>query len=472
MWLWMRFIGVAAPLVLLAGLAATPAHAAGYAAFIIDANTGEVLHENAADAERYPASLTKMMTLYVMFEMLKQKRMTLDTPLSVSANAAAAQPSKLGLRAGETITVRDAMRAIVTKSANDAALAIAENLGGTEAKFARYMTWKARKLGMTRTVFRNASGLPNPQQHTTARDFVKLAIRLNDDFPQYWSLFKTQYFTFRGRRYRNHNSLLFNFPGSDGLKTGYTRASGFNLVSSVRRKGKHVIGAVFGGRTGNERNARMRSLLKAALDRASPIKSRRPSGGEALVAANPAKKPKSAAVQVASAQPVPAPEPVSATQRSGLTAFLKKKLVVKGEVVTTLATAKSKPGPIKPVADNAPSADEATPVLAPAKPARPLASSANPDLAEPVAPGPYHVQLGAYDSQDAALARLAQVRSTLTQAGGATVLKGHTGVAVRYDAPDKVWYRARFAAYDRAAAQSACISLKQRNIDCLVMRAQ
>ncbi len=274
-------------MMLLGGNLGATAASVRYADIVIDANSGKILHEESADAARFPASLTKMMTLYIVFDMLDSGRVTLDTPLKVSGRAAAAQPSKLGLRPGDTISVRDAIRALVTKSANDVAIAVAENLAGSEDKFARYMTAKAKKIGMKSTTFRNASGLPHPAQKTTARDLLTLALHLNDDFPQYYGYFKTSYFKFRGARHRNHNGLLFTFEGTDGIKTGYTRASGFNLVTSVRKNGKHVIGVVLGGKTSRERNSRMRMLMRNALAVASKTKSRKPAvAKEPLVAAS------------------------------------------------------------------------------------------------------------------------------------------------------------------------------------------
>lgn len=234
---------------------------AKYAALVMDAGTGRVLYESNADARRYPASLTKMMTLYMAFEALEQRRWSLNGRLPVTARATAQPPSKLGLRKGQTITVKNAILALVTKSANDIAVVLAEGLGGTESRFAAAMTRKARQLGMSRTTFRNASGLPDPGQVTTARDMAMLAIALMRDFPQYYHYFSTRNFSYRGATYRNHNGLLGRYDGVDGIKTGYIRASGFNLVASARRGGRRIIGVVFGGKTAAARNSHMASLL-------------------------------------------------------------------------------------------------------------------------------------------------------------------------------------------------------------------
>jgi D-alanyl-D-alanine carboxypeptidase len=259
-------------------LAAAGAQASGKSAvLVVDANTGAVLHQSAADEPRHPASLAKMMTLYLVFERIEQGRLSYQTKLKISANAAETAPTKLGLEEGEEIALGDAVRALITKSANDMAVAIAEHIAGSDEAFARSMTQKARQLGMTATTFRNASGLPDDEQVTTARDMVTLALRLQDDFPQHYPLFATRTFTYGDETFRNHNSLLFNYHGTDGLKTGYTRASGFNLVASVRRGHKHVVGAVFGGASATARDAAMRTFLNMGLVKASNEKTRRPS---------------------------------------------------------------------------------------------------------------------------------------------------------------------------------------------------
>lgn len=265
--------GVVALLQLVApAIAGTSRHAA----MILDANTGAVLHDDNGDERRHPASLTKMMTLYLTFEAIERGRMSMSSSVSISQEAASVSPSKLDLDPGETLTVREAVLALITKSANDVAVALAEKIGGNERNFARLMNAKARELGMSRSNFENASGLPDPQQITTARDMITLGLRLQDDFPQYYGLFATRSFTFRGRSYRNHNTLMNNYGGTDGIKTGYTRASGFNLVTSVRRNGRHLVGAVFGGRSAATRNGEMRVLLTRAFNRASRVKTRKP----------------------------------------------------------------------------------------------------------------------------------------------------------------------------------------------------
>lgn len=234
---------------------------AKYASFVIDADTGEVLHGTNEDTRNYPASLTKMMTLYLIFERLEDKRWTLKTPLKVSRRAAAQPASKLGLAPGSTITVKQAILALAVKSANDVATTVAENISGKERSFGLKMTAKARSLGMKKTTFRNASGLPHRGQMSTARDMSVLARALLRDFPQHYHYFSTKSFRWKGRTYKSHNKLLKTYPGSDGFKTGYIRAAGYNLVSSASRNGRRIIGVVFGGRSSKHRNAHMVKLL-------------------------------------------------------------------------------------------------------------------------------------------------------------------------------------------------------------------
>lgn len=247
-----------------AGAAERPAHA-GYAAFVVDAGSGAVLHRENADTLNYPASLTKMMTLYLVFESLDHGVVSLDTKLPVSRHAASRPPSKIGLRAGEKIALGDAVRLMAVKSANDVATTIAEYFSGSESAFAQLMTSRARALGMRNTTFRNASGLPDRRQRTTARDVATLALAIYERFPHYTHFFATRSATWRGKRYRNTNRLLGVYPGMNGIKTGYISASGFNLAASVERDGFHIVAVVMGGETSKRRNARMRTLLDSAL---------------------------------------------------------------------------------------------------------------------------------------------------------------------------------------------------------------
>ena len=234
---------------------------AKYASFIINENTKRIYHNANADTRNYPASLTKIMTLYLVFDALKSKKISMSSKFKVSKRATRQPPSKLNLSAGSNITVKNAILALVTKSANDVATVIAENLGKSEKNFARLMTRKAKKLGMTRTTFRNASGLPNRGQLSTARDMATLGIAIRKNHPKFFKLFKTQSFIYKGIKYTNHNNLLGSYSGTDGIKTGYTNASGFNLVASVERNGQRIIGVVFGGKKARSRDKHMVTLL-------------------------------------------------------------------------------------------------------------------------------------------------------------------------------------------------------------------
>lgn len=236
-----------------------------YAAFVIHADSGDILFDKYSNKRLYPASLTKMMTLYLLFDELEAGRLTIESNLNVSKRAAGQPPSKLGVKAGSTIDVETAIYALSVKSANDVAVVVAEAIANTEWQFARKMTAKARSLGMNRTAFRNASGLPNSKQITTARDLARLSQSLMHNHAQYFHYFSAKKFVWNGRTYRTHNSLVAKYQGSTGLKTGYTRRSGYNLATSVDRAGNHLIGIVLGGRSVRTRDAHMRKILDTAF---------------------------------------------------------------------------------------------------------------------------------------------------------------------------------------------------------------
>ncbi|KJC36106.1 peptidase M15 [Bradyrhizobium sp. LTSP885] len=293
-----------------------------FASIIVDGNSGAVLTSSNPDGLRHPASLTKMMTLYLLFERLDAGKIKLDTEMPVSEHASEQDPTKLGLRPGQTIRVEDAIKGLITRSANDAAVVISEAIGGNEDDFARMMTRKARALGMSKTVYRNASGLPNDEQLTTARDQSTLGRALQDRFPRYYRYFSTTAFNFRGHTITGHNHLLGSVEGVDGIKTGYTRASGFNLVTSIHRGNRFLVGVVLGGRSGGSRDAIMRNLLaenivKGATTRtAIAITERNPADANVEVAdaddAPRASDSMAAASEPAvAAMPAPAPRPAN-----------------------------------------------------------------------------------------------------------------------------------------------------------------
>ncbi|GKQ50526.1 D-alanyl-D-alanine carboxypeptidase [Bradyrhizobium sp. Ce-3] len=286
-----------------------------FATIIVDGNTGSVLTSNSPDGLRHPASLTKIMTLYLLFERLDSGKMKLDTEMPVSEHASEQDPTKLGLRPGQTIRVEDAIKGLVTRSANDAAVVIAEAIGGSEDDFARMMTRKARALGMSRTTYRNASGLPNDEQITTARDQSTLGRAIQDRFPRYYRYFSTTAFNFRGHTITGHNRLLGSVEGVDGIKTGYTRASGFNLVTSIHRGNRFLVGVVLGGRSGGSRDAIMRNLLAENIGRgattrtAAAITERNPADANVEVADADDARASAETTPVAAAEPAPMPAP-------------------------------------------------------------------------------------------------------------------------------------------------------------------
>ena len=260
-----------------------------YAAIVLDADSGEVLHAAHADAPRYPASLTKMMTLYLLFDAMDKGLMRLDTAMPVSAHAASMPQTNISLKKGDRLRVRDAIPALVVRSANDAAVVVAEALGGTESEFARMMTAKAKEMKMTSTTFRNASGLPNAQQRTTARDLSILSMRLMQDHADYYHYFSTASFTYGGKTYNSHNRMIKNYPGTDGMKTGYINASGFNVATSTLRGDHRLIGVVMGGRSAQSRDAEMVALLDKSFIRAEQLAKLSPKAAKRSPAAPPSK---------------------------------------------------------------------------------------------------------------------------------------------------------------------------------------
>ncbi len=472
-----------------------------YSSIVVDANSGAVMQATNADSPRHPASLTKIMTLYLLFERLEAGKIKLSTELPVSPHAAAQAPSKLGLKPGQTIEVETAIRAIVTKSANDVAVIVAEALTGDEPEFARQMTAKAHALGMTHTTYRNASGLPDDQQITTARDQAILGRAIQDRFPKYYHYFSTRTFAFRGNVMRNHNHLLGNVAGVDGIKTGYIHDSGFNIVTSVRRNGRHIVAVVFGGRTADARDARARSMIDnninvAALKRTAPPVVE---GWETAQARTGDAKPLMA--KVASVTPLPPPAPASTASITpspapGSTAPIKpnpvKTIAVQGGAMHTASLSPLPPADRKlsaagPVSNPASVTNVATvksedpgagpgalgvlPASADAKVAHVASVGANvplPDSAPERATkprGPWMIQVGAFDDESDAKQRLAAAKSkAMAQLGSADpyterVAKG-----------DKELFRARFTGLEKSQAETACKHLKRNEIPCMMLK--
>jgi D-alanyl-D-alanine carboxypeptidase len=391
---------------------------------LIDAATGRELASDRADDLRHPASLTKLMTLYLTFAALDSGRLSLGDALPVSASAHSAQPTKMGVPLGGSVTVRDAVMGLVTRSANDAAIVLAEAQGGDEASFARTMTQKARQLGMSSTVYHNASGLPNRDQVTTARDLARLASALLRDFPHYYALFSVQSYLYRGRPLENHNRMLLTYPGADGFKTGYTSASGFNLVMSATRDGRRLIGVVMGGDTASQRDREMADLMDRGFVTAQSMNlpawnlSRSPS------------TPRYTAAQFAPGAALPEPSRNVAA--------------------------------VKPPA--APTNQPAPPVTVAS-----LSGFANPSAATPEAPGTgsWVIQVGSFGDSRAAQQALERASAALPPE-----LRAHSASSIdEVQAAQRTFHRARLINLTQDEAVDGCRRLSQRKIYCSAMQS-
>lgn len=471
-----------------------------FAAVTVDARNGKLLYAEEADSIRHPASLTKMMTLYILFQVLQQGRISLNSPIRISARATGMAPSKLGVRAGETITVETAIRALVVKSANDVAAAVAENIGGTEKDFAVRMTRTARAIGMSRTVFVNASGLPNPNQITTARDMATLGLRLMRDFPQYYPYFRTQSFVFQGRTIRGHNRLLGSYQGTDGIKTGYIAASGFNLVTSVRRGDQRLVGVVLGGKTGASRDAYMKSMLTKYFPQATNGKTIAAYAGSAKGAVAINETESAAASSDDAAQPKQAARKEAAGKR-----LSKWKNKASENEVASSGAEDEEPSEQGDTADGS-LADLAAQASQPAGGSQPAVGDQLAEASQQAAavPVPEQVQVVPQPTPDAGkapfqvktpeeqLADKAQVASIVPpEDAGWTInlgdyatkndaqavlqllrkrtpetVEGRTAQTVMIEKNGKVTYRARFTGFDEAAAATACKAIKRQKTPC------
>lgn len=398
-----------------------------YAAIVLEASSGRILYERMSNETRYPASLTKMMTLYLLFEQLQKGAVTLSTPLTASRYACSQEPTRLGLKPGEQVAVEDAIKALVVRSANDVAVVVAEHLAGSEHAFASRMTQKARELGMARTTFANASGLPDSSQKSTAWDLALLSRRLVTDFPQFYPYFRAQSFYWGGRSFEGHNNLMKFLDGADGLKTGYTRISGFNLASSATRKGTRLIAVVMGGRSARDRDIQSAELLetefgKLGLGRPTPV----------IMAMSP--------------------------------------LVLDDEEAAAANQAASSFRPTSPVVPAAGSQPAAVP------PQAPVVASAIPHevgegdtsdqvrRAPPVTGGQWGIQVGAHVARERAETQLRDVQSKMRD-----LLAKSKSAIVELDVRGETFYRVRFGAFTPAKAESLCDQLQKRGTSCLVV---
>lgn len=412
-------------------LMATPAEAnSKYAAVVVDGHTGRMIYARNADRARYPASLTKVMTLYLLFEELDAGRVSLHTPLRVSRRAADQPPSKLGVAAGSTITVDEAIRALVTKSANDVAVVIGEHIAGSEYRFAQRMTSTARRLGMSRTRFMNASGLPNSRQLTTARDMATLAQKVQEDFPEYFAFFSITEFRHNGRRFTNHNRLVGRYAGATGLKTGYTRASGFNLTTTVERDGKYLIGVVLGGRTAQTRDNHMVEILDAAWNTAvARGSSNTPTYALLEDAPIPLQRPGTSVattMQIADASGVALPAPVP--QGDIESAVTIDHAQLRAEAVTNLR------------------------------------STTFPSEQDAFAADSWVIQVGAYAQPSQAVDRIREaVNAAPLQLANAVP------ITMPFAARSQTLYRSRFGGFNETSARAACKELGRALITCITI---
>jgi D-alanyl-D-alanine carboxypeptidase (penicillin-binding protein 5/6) len=429
-----RFLRVAVFFLLLGfslGIGKTEAQA-GYAHFIYDATSGKVLTSENADVINHPASLTKMMTLYLTFEALHEGRLSWDGQIVMTPNAASKIPFKLGLKAGQPLTVREAVYAMAIRSANDAAAAMADHLGGSEDRFGSMMTAKARRLGMSSTVFRNASGLPDDAQVTSARDMATLAMALIRDYPEEYKLFSLRAFDFRGKRIKGHNNLMYRYPGMDGIKTGFVNASGFNIASAVNVNGHRIIGVVMGGKSARKRDDQMAALL----DKYAAPGGAGSDPSDALVASVPEqKRTAEGSLPLSFAAP-------------------QKQIVLGGQPRTTVANLYAFPS-------QPPHPDQVQPGQTQAGQAQ-----TGQAITSAQASDSWSIQVATAGTREAASALLERALPVVSQA----YAKASPSVE-SYAKSGKEYFRARFAGFaDRQAAQGACALLKSKSVNCFVVR--
>jgi len=492
------------------------------AAIVVDANSGRTLYALNENDLRHPASITKVMTLYLLFEQLQNGRLRLDSEIPISKHAAAQAPTKLGLRPGSTIKVEDAIKAIVTRSANDIAVAVAEAIGGDEDSFAEMMTHKAHALGMSRTHYANASGLPNDEQITTAHDLSLLGRAIQDRFPRYYHYFSTRVFYYAGTVSPNHNHLLDRVEGMDGIKTGYTRASGFNLLTSVKRDGHHIVAVVMGGSSAASRDRTMARLIENDIDHGATVRTAAAIGEtsekvaildkeerEIERAVDSRESDSAPAVQKADAQPQhstmkpqplkaetaqapiqvasinpdmppirPRPAVVSGVAKPSLAdsnapASAARHPVIDGSTTTSILAAKeipartATPSNMRWIVGARPAAARDSkaeaPKLAKAEPAQTVKAM------DSGKPAPQHtgwmIQIGATDDVGKANELLARAKSQSHR-----VLSSAQPFTEKVQKGSETLYRARFAGLEEDSAESACKTLKHSGFSCFATK--
>lgn len=437
-----------------------------FSALTVDARSGKILYQNNPDELRHPASLTKMMTLYVLFQDLKSGQIKRSTLLRVSKRASLMAPSKLGLKPGNTISVDDAIKALVTKSANDVAATIGENLGGTESNFAARMTRVARSIGMNHSTFLNASGLPNPAQYTTARDMATLGLRLMRDFPQYYPYFRIEAFNYKGQIVKTHNRLVGHYEGTDGIKTGYIGTSGYNLVTSTRRGDKRLVGVVLGARSANARNAYMVTMLEKLFANAKSGTSVAALAGSSVGVINPVK----VAQADKPAQPV---KPADSDQLTAAAALASEGAVSTAgdgeDTADAVSSVVPQEEPKVLEANLAAVADVQTgKKKMPAKlPFAVKSASDTPSALTQTLQQTWNVQLGAFPNKQEAQAKLTAVRGSTIE-----ILNGKAAYTVAVQKGNTVIYRAQFGGFDEASAKQACARIIKLGDKCVTVSPQ
>lgn len=447
----MRWFGSCVFLVAVMAMSAmlAPAQAnSKYAAYVVHAESGDVFFDRYSTSRRYPASLTKMMTLYLLFEKLEAGELTLQSKLKVSKRAAGQPPSKLGVKSGSTIDVDTAIQALVIKSANDVAVVVAESISGSEWRFAKDMTSKARALGMRSTTFRNASGLPNSRQVTTARDMAELGRRVMQDFPQYFHYFAAKSFSYNGRTYSTHNSLVKGYNGADGIKTGYTRRSGFNLVTSAEKNGTRLVGVVLGGRKSWSRDRHMRDILNNAFAEVA----KNPTRIAALHRNKPSPRLKPTLVAALAAQQAPTIAGDETLRREIMTAAAEfaEPQFGGGDILGALIASADVEDFNEFERARIASVPDADGYIGEG------------DL-EKVNEFTFGVQIGAYSTKELAQSELeaAAVKAGLTERDRAILPAGR--------ADGSMLYRARFRKFSEMEATLACTELKSAGVNCFVV---
>ncbi len=418
-----------------------------YAAIVYDINSNKIIYGRNMDKRRYPASLTKVMTLYMLFEALDAKRISLRTKMKISRNAARQPASHLGLKAGRYISVQKAIQALIVRSANDVAVVVGEFLGGSEKKFAKLLTAKAREIGMRNTVFKNASGLPNKRQYTTARDMIIMSKRIMHDFHQYYHYFKLTKFSYRGKTFYTHNKLVLSLKGVQGMKTGYIRASGYNVINSYKKNGYHLLAVVMGGKNSVQRDKHMERLIYSSVKRA------RKAGERALMT--------NELPEIPQKKPILRMANLHVPQKPNKHAISDTKASDSDTVLTQLIKEYIDSDEKIPEDINDPKYNVSFTHNDIYKKGQ-IAANKDKLMHKKPAHDEWHIQIGAYYSS-----LLAQKRNKIAMAKYPMIFEGHDAYVMK---SGKRIYRSRFKGYSAQSANKACATLRSKGIDCIKLR--